>query len=255
MNEELEQHQNILRTNPLRGETNENSCTHLHINWDFPTIVFCQWMNSDQAGNLMRAETDTDFGSMCTESPSFWRKSTYLTPTTSALCNLPSHSPLCRTIVWEMKDPFWSGRRCERSCLFCSVALVVRAHGGHRGSRELWLRCSLGAHSTGSVFPRVTRSQRELFGWWWVWLALQRTSVLWGGGITVVQFTRFISTRWGSSFYFSSQRRRQVVQMWFDEQTDVFTGYCETSTSTVCSHQTWSTFTGAPRPAPCLSAA
>lgn len=170
MNEELEQHQQHRKnkttqmrfgiTTPSANLSNKKSCSHLHINWDFPTIMFCQWMNSDQSlsqrGNLMRAEPDNDFASMCTYSLAFWRKSTYLTLRSSALCNLPSHSLLCCLIVWEMKKPFWSRQHCERSCLFCSVDLVVRAHRGHQRSRELWLRYRLSAHSPGSIFPWVT---------------------------------------------------------------------------------------------------
>lgn len=67
---ELEQHQQHRKNNPPRGVRNENSCTHLHFNWDFPTIVFCQRMNSDRAlsqrGHLMRAETDNGVAGMCT---------------------------------------------------------------------------------------------------------------------------------------------------------------------------------------------
>lgn len=107
--------------------------------------MFCYWMHSNpafsQRGDLMRAPADNDFAGMCTWSPAFfffWRKSTYLTPGTPGLCNLPSHSQqllydclrnekaiLERAAVWKETPVLQRGPRCQ------SLGGVTRGQGNY----------------------------------------------------------------------------------------------------------------------------
>lgn len=97
-----------------------------------------------------------------------------LTPGTPPSVICPLIHACCRAIVWEMKKPFWSERRSEKSRLFCSMALVVKASWGSPEVKGIMItlqpcRSFSGLH----IPPGDPAVKRALFGWWWNWIALQ----------------------------------------------------------------------------------
>lgn len=125
-------------------------------------------------------------------------------PVAWAFCLTPSViCPLihggCRLIVWEMKKSFWNERRFERGRPFCGVALVVAASRGSPEVKGIMITLQPRRSFSGLRIPPGWPLHEERP--FWLLMKLDGTWMFcYERSVAVVQFRRFILTRWRSFF-------------------------------------------------------
>lgn len=126
-----------------------------------------------------------------------------LTPGTSPSVICPLIHGRCCVIVWEMKKPFWSKRRFERSRLFCSVAPVVEASPGSPEVKGIMITLQPRRSFDGLHIPPLPWPLHEESPFW-LMMKLDRSAdeheCFVKRGVSLL--FRFILTRWRSSFLF-----------------------------------------------------
>lgn len=135
------------------------------MNQDFHRQKICLWLNSNQLLNSAETCNETrrerriaimcQSQSLCSLNESK-KKISYLTPGTPGLCNLCFHSArLSCDCLKNEKAILERAVSVKRGHHSAQCPALSESSRGHLRSRELWLRYSLGARSTGSIFPRA----------------------------------------------------------------------------------------------------